>query len=49
MKKTITISVKIIVNQTSPDERVKIEVEPNRVVQTSAEIFDDALKIFNNK
>ena len=45
----ITISVRIMVNHTSPDERVKIEVEPNSVVQTSAEIFDDASKIFNSR
>lgn len=49
MKNVMTISVKIIVVQTSPADNVNIDVDPNRVVQTSAEMFDDASNIFNNK
>ena len=40
---------KIMQDHTSKVDKVKIATEPNKVVQTSAETFEDVGKIFINK
>ena len=48
--KTMTVAIdRPIQSHTSTIDKVKIETEPNNVVQTSAETLDEVGKIFINK